>query len=54
MAMQIDHLDPATTAVLVIDMQNDFVANGAPMETPMGRDLLPRLSKLLAMPAPPE
>ena len=47
MAMQIDHLDPATTAVLVIDMQNDFVANGAPMETPMGRDLLPRLSKLL-------
>ena len=47
MAMQIDHLDPATTAVLVIDMQNDFVASGAPMETPMGRDLLPRLSKLL-------
>lgn len=47
MAMQIDHLDPATTAVLVIDMQNDFVANGAPMETPMGCDLLPRLSKLL-------
>jgi nicotinamidase-related amidase len=47
MAMQIDHFDPETTAVIVIDMQNDFVASGAPMETPMGRELLPALAKLL-------
>lgn len=47
MAMQIDHFDPETTAVIVIDMQNDFVASGAPMETPMGRELLPTLAKLL-------
>lgn len=47
MAMQIDQFDPETTAVIVIDMQNDFVASGAPMETPMGRELLPALAKLL-------
>jgi ureidoacrylate peracid hydrolase len=47
MAMQIDQFDPETTAVIVIDMQNDFVASGAPMETPMGRELLPALTKLL-------
>lgn len=45
--LQIDHLDAETTAVIVIDMQNDFIASGAPMETPMGRELLPTLAKLL-------
>ncbi|WP_370267336.1 cysteine hydrolase family protein [Nioella sp.] len=47
MAMHIDRFDPATTAVIVVDMQNDFIASGAPLETPMGRDLLPTLSRLL-------
>jgi biuret amidohydrolase len=47
MAMQIDRIDPKTTAVIVVDMQNDFIAQGAPLETPMGRDLMPTLAKLL-------
>lgn len=48
MAIQIDHINPASTAVIVIDMQNDFIAPGAPLETPMGMELMPRLQKLMA------
>ncbi len=48
MAIQIDQVNPASTAVIVIDMQNDFIAPGAPMETPMGMELMPRLQKLMA------
>ena len=47
MPLVIDRIEPARTAVVVIDMQNDFVAPGAPLETPMGQELLPRLQKLL-------
>jgi biuret amidohydrolase len=32
--MQVDAIDPAKTAMIVVDMQNDFVAAGAPMEHP--------------------
>lgn len=34
-------------AVLVIDMQNDFIAEGAPIECPGGREIIPALSSLL-------
>jgi ureidoacrylate peracid hydrolase len=34
--MEINEIDPARTAMIVVDMQNDFVAPGAPMETPRG------------------
>jgi nicotinamidase-related amidase len=37
---------PATTAFLVVDMTNDFLLEGAPMECPQGRDLIPRLASL--------
>jgi len=47
MAIQIDQINPSSTAVIVIDMQNDFIAPGAPLETPMGMELMPRLKKLL-------
>ena len=47
MPIQIDRIDPARTAVIVVDMQNDFVAPGASMETPMGQELMPRLQALL-------
>lgn len=53
MPMHIDTFDPETTAVIIVDMQNDFIASGAPMETPMGFDLLPTLSRLLVMPVKP-
>lgn len=48
MPIVIDRIEPERTAVIVVDMQNDFVAPGAPLETPMGQELLPRLQALLA------
>jgi len=37
--MQVDAIDAAKTAMIVVDMQNDFVAAGAPMEnTSRARD----------------
>ena len=35
--MHVDAIDPAKAAMIVADMQNDFVAIGAPMETPVAR-----------------
>jgi ureidoacrylate peracid hydrolase len=43
----IDQIDPAKAAFIVVDMQNDFVAPGAPMETPAGREMLPTLQRAL-------
>jgi nicotinamidase-related amidase len=40
--------DAATTALLVIDMQNSFVAEGGTYETPPARDIIPRLERLIA------
>jgi nicotinamidase-related amidase len=45
--MQIDMIDPAKTAIIVVDMQNDFVAAGAPMETPAARAMIPKLAAAL-------
>ena len=41
--MQIDVIDPKKTAMIVVDMQNDFIAPGAAMETPAARALVPKL-----------
>jgi nicotinamidase-related amidase len=40
-------IDPARCALIVIDMQNAFVAEGAPFETPGAREMLPRLEQLI-------
>src|ERR1700687_762046 len=45
--MQINKIDPSKTAMIVVDMQNDFVAFGAPMETPAARAMVPRLAESL-------
>lgn len=45
--MHIDHIDPAKSAMIVVDMQNDFVADGAPMETPAARAMVPELAAAL-------
>lgn len=37
--MHIDVIDPKKTAMIVVDMQNDFVASG--METPAARQIVP-------------
>ena len=47
--MQIDRIDPARTAMIVVDMQNDFVAPGAPMETPAARAMVPKLAEALKL-----
>ena len=38
---------PEKTAMIVVDMQNDFVQEGAPIEIPRARTMVPRLNRLL-------
>src|SRR3954451_22333952 len=45
--MKVDRIDPARTAMIVVDMQNDFVAAGAAMETPAARAMVPKLVEAL-------
>lgn len=40
-------IDPKTCAILIIDMQNAFVAPGAIFETPGAREMIPRLTELI-------
>jgi ureidoacrylate peracid hydrolase len=40
-------VDPQRAALIVIDMQNAFVAEGAPLETPGARAMLPHLERLV-------
>ncbi len=47
MGYQITSIDPARSAVLVIDMQNDFVAEGAPLEFPDSRPIIPAIERLI-------
>ena len=41
-------MSPSKTAMIVVDMENDFIATGAPLETPAGRTMLPALILALA------
>src|SRR5262245_49027443 len=41
-------LDPATTALVMVDMQYLFFAPGAPWEIPAGRELIPTLLPAIA------
>jgi nicotinamidase-related amidase len=43
----VEQIDPSTTAMIVVDMQNDFVAAGAPLESRAGREMLPHLNQAL-------
>jgi nicotinamidase-related amidase len=38
--------DPGATALLVVDMQNDFLVAGAPVRTPGGLELVPAIAGL--------
>ncbi|MDG2032624.1 MAG: cysteine hydrolase [Rhodospirillales bacterium] len=42
----IEQVDPAKCALVVIDMQNVFLKEGAPAETPMAREIVPNINKL--------
>jgi nicotinamidase-related amidase len=39
-------IDPAKSTLLIIDMQNGFVEEGAPLEVPMAREQVPAIAKL--------
>ena len=39
-------LQPAKTALLVVDMQNAFVAAGAALEIPLAREIVPTINRL--------
>ncbi|HXC14052.1 MAG TPA: isochorismatase family cysteine hydrolase [Stellaceae bacterium] len=43
----VDTIDPAKTAMIVVDMQNDFVASGAPIEVAAARAMVPKLAEAL-------
>jgi hypothetical protein len=45
--MQVGTIDAQKTAMIVVDMQNDVVASGAPMETPAARAMVPTLAEAL-------
>ena len=40
-------INASNTALLVIDMENDFVAAGAVQETPGGRAIIPAINQLI-------
>src|SRR5215213_4267053 len=44
----VERIDPSKTAMIVVDMENDFVAPGASFEVPAGRAMLPHLQRALA------
>lgn len=41
------HLDPRESALIIIDMQNGFVEEGAPLEVPMARKQIPNIAQLV-------
>jgi ureidoacrylate peracid hydrolase len=41
-----DTIDAASTALVVVDMQNHFVAPGFPAEVPLSREIVPNISRL--------
>lgn len=43
-----DRLDPARTALVVVDMQKAFVAERAPVEVPLARGIIPNVNRLAA------
>lgn len=47
MAFKIESVNPKKTAVLVNDMQNDFVTEGYPLYTPMAAATIPKMAKFL-------
>ena len=44
----LDQIEPERTALVVIDMQNYYVADGFPNEAPMARVIVPNINKMAA------
>jgi ureidoacrylate peracid hydrolase len=48
MPYQVETIDPSKTVMIVVDMQTDFVAEGAMLRSKQAADMVPRLAKTLA------
>jgi ureidoacrylate peracid hydrolase len=47
--LRIDPIDTASTALIVVDMQNHFLAPDAPLESRAGREMIPTLCRGIAL-----
>ena len=43
-----ERIDPVRTAHVVVDLQNGFMAEGAPVEVPSARDIVPAVNRISA------
>ena len=43
-----DDIDPARTALVVVDLQNGFMAPGQPAEIAQAREIVPNVNRLAA------
>ena len=43
----VDEVDPKRSALIVVDMQSDFLAAGAPLEVAAGRAMIPQLRRTI-------
>lgn len=43
-----ERVDPARTAHIVVDLQNGFMAEGAPVEVPAAREIVPNVNRIAA------
>lgn len=46
--LPLEKISPRNTALLVVDMENDFVADGAVMQTPGGLAIIPTINRLIS------
>ena len=44
--VSLDTIDAARTALVVVDMQNYFVAEGFPLEVPLARAIVPNINRM--------
>jgi len=47
MPYQLDQIDPNKTVMIVVDMQNDFVAQGAKLRSASAAAMVPKLASTL-------
>lgn len=49
MGYKVDSIDPSKTAVIVVDMENDFVEDSSPMASTQARDAIPQMQRVLRL-----
>src|SRR4029453_11932055 len=48
MPYKVSEINPAKPALIIVDMENDFVAEGAPLRAKMAPEVVPPLKRALA------